>query len=109
MVLSTARLEMDHDEDGVGYIRESHYLKSDPYDRQQAVALLNVPSDRSRREGSVSSNVSDMDIPIYSSENLTTSANRPPHGVSVTNLVMFQLFIGNWHLQHMWCLILSFL
>lgn len=88
--MSSARLEMDHDEDGVGYVRESHYLKGDPYDRQQAMALLNVPSDRSRREGSISSNVSDLDIPIYSSENLTTSTRRPPHGVSFS--IYHQIF-----------------
>lgn len=74
---------MDHDDDGVGFVRESHYLKSVPFDKKEAMALLNVPSDRDRREGSISSNVSDLDIPIYSSENLTTSTRRPPTGVSI--------------------------
>nr|XP_023017429.1 solute carrier family 2, facilitated glucose transporter member 1-like isoform X1 [Leptinotarsa decemlineata]XP_023017430.1 solute carrier family 2, facilitated glucose transporter member 1-like isoform X1 [Leptinotarsa decemlineata] len=69
---------MDHDDDdGVGYIRESHYLKTPMSERQQAIALLQVPRDITR-EGSISSNVSDLDIPIYSSENLTTSPKRVP-------------------------------
>ncbi|KAG5882811.1 hypothetical protein JTB14_024568 [Gonioctena quinquepunctata] len=73
--------EMDHDDDdGVGYARESHYLKSPTVEGQQGIALLHVPRDGTR-EGSISSNVSDLDIPIYSSENLTTSSKRVPPGV----------------------------
>lgn len=73
---------MDHDEDeGVGFIRESHYLKSTDLDHQQARALLNVPTEL-RRDTSISSNVSDMDIPIYSSECLTTTPRKPTRGVS---------------------------
>lgn len=71
---------MDHDDDeGVGYISESHYLKSPSH--QQAMALLQIPS-RGGREGSISSSVSDMDVPIYSSENLTTRPSRPVESVS---------------------------
>lgn len=72
---------MDHDDDeGVGYISESHYLKSPSH--QQAMALLQIPS-RGGREGSISSSVSDMDVPIYSSENLTTRPSRPVESVSM--------------------------
>ncbi|CAG9823643.1 unnamed protein product [Phaedon cochleariae] len=69
------------DDDGIGYVRESHYLKSPSLDRQQAIALLQVPRGEGR-EGSISSSVSDLDVPIYSSENLTTSSKREPQGVS---------------------------
>ncbi|XP_057661172.1 solute carrier family 2, facilitated glucose transporter member 1-like isoform X2 [Diorhabda carinulata] len=72
---------MDHDDDeGVGFIRPSHYLKSPTIAEQQAMALLQVPKKTGDREGSISSSVSDLDIPIYSSENLTTSVRREPHG-----------------------------
>ncbi|XP_072376452.1 solute carrier family 2, facilitated glucose transporter member 1-like isoform X1 [Diabrotica undecimpunctata] len=71
---------MDHDDDeGVGFIRPSHYLKSPTIAEQQAMALLQIPK-KTDREGSISSNVSDMDIPIYSTEQLTTSLKREPHG-----------------------------
>lgn len=80
---------MDHDEDdGVGFIRPSHYLKSPTLAEQQAMSLLTVPGG-SDREGSISSNVSDMDIPIYSSENLTTSLRREPHGVSKNLVILY--------------------
>ncbi|EFA03486.1 hypothetical protein TcasGA2_TC013485 [Tribolium castaneum] len=69
------------DDDGVGYVAESHYLKSPTVAEQQAMALLQIPP-REGREGSISSNVSDMDVPIYSSENLTTSSRRPIQSVS---------------------------
>lgn len=74
---------MDQDDDeGVGFIAQSHFLRSPPtVAEQQAMALLQIPS-RDGREGSISSNVSDLDVPIYSSENLTTSSRRPVHGVS---------------------------
>lgn len=73
---------MDRDEDdGVGFVSQSHYLKSPTIAEQQAMALLQIPR-RDDREGSISSNVSDLDIPIYSSENLTTSSRKPVHSVS---------------------------
>lgn len=73
--------EMDRDDDeGVGFIAESHYLKSPTH--QQAMALLQVPSGRQARESSISSSVSDLDVPIYSSENLTTRSSRPVESVS---------------------------
>ena len=74
------------DDDGVGFVAESHYLKSPTVAEQQAMALLQIPK-REGREGSISSNVSDMDVPIYSSENLTTSPRRPVHSVSPGNVV----------------------
>ncbi|KAJ3653798.1 hypothetical protein Zmor_013031 [Zophobas morio] len=73
------------DDDGVGFVAESHYLKSPTVAEQQAMALLQIPK-REGREGSISSNVSDMDVPIYSSENLTTSPRRPVHSVSPGNV-----------------------
>lgn len=63
------------DEDGVGFVAESHYLKHPTIAQQQTMALLKVPS-RSGREGSVSSSISELDVPIYSSENLTTRIPR---------------------------------
>lgn len=75
---------MDNDDDeGVGFISESHFLKSPSGVHQQAMALLQVPSGRGAREASISSSVSDLDVPIYSSENLTTRSARPVEGVSV--------------------------
>ncbi|XP_018568459.1 solute carrier family 2, facilitated glucose transporter member 1 [Anoplophora glabripennis] len=72
---------MDHDDDeGVGFIRESHYLKSPTIEQQQAMALLQIPRRDNVREGSISSNVSDLDVPIYSSENLTTRPKREVPG-----------------------------
>ncbi|KAK9869887.1 hypothetical protein WA026_003607 [Henosepilachna vigintioctopunctata] len=59
------------DDDGVGFVAESHYLKSPSIAQQQAMALLQVPR-RDDRASSVSSNISDLDVPIYSSDNLTT-------------------------------------
>lgn len=83
-------LEMDHDDDdGVGFVRESHYLKNTDFDHQQARALLNVPE--MRRETSISSNVSDMDVPIYSSECLTTVPRKPTRGVSKTDCKQMHL------------------
>lgn len=74
---------MDNDDDeGVGYISESHFLKSPSGVHQQAMALLQLPSGRQGRESSISSSVSDLDVPIYSSENLTTRSSRPIEGVS---------------------------
>lgn len=71
---------MDHDDDEeVGFIAESHYLKSPTH--QQAMALLQVPP-RAGRTDSVSSSLSDLDVPIYSSENLTTRSARPVEAVS---------------------------
>lgn len=72
------------DDDGVGFIAKSHYLKSPTNDEQQAMALLQIPrnSGREGREASISSNVSDLDIPIYSSDNLTTSSRPYVSGVS---------------------------
>ncbi|CAH0557958.1 unnamed protein product [Brassicogethes aeneus] len=72
-------MDRDDDDDGVGYVRESHYLKSPTVAEQQAMSLLNIPG-RDGREGSISSNVSDLDVPIYSSENLTTSSRKPVKG-----------------------------
>lgn len=69
------------DDDGVGFVAESHYLKSPTVAEQQAMRLLQVPG-RTGREGSISSNVSDLDVPIYSSENLTTSPRREVPSVS---------------------------
>lgn len=78
---------MDHDDDeGVGYIAESHFLQSPTH--QQAMALLQVPSGRAGREPSISSSVSDLDVPIYSSENLTTRSARPVESVR-TNAFCF--------------------
>lgn len=75
---------MDHDDDeGVGFISESHYLKSPTIEEQQAMSLLQIPSGRGMsRGGSVSSNISDIDVPIYSTDNLTTRPSRAVHGVS---------------------------
>lgn len=85
---------MDHDDDeGVGFIRPSHYLKSPTIAEQQAMALLQVPKKSGEREGSISSSVSDLDIPIYSSENLTTSARREPEG-SFNLKLGFAIFAG---------------
>ncbi|XP_066251238.1 solute carrier family 2, facilitated glucose transporter member 3-like isoform X1 [Euwallacea similis] len=66
--------DMD-DDDGVGFVAESHYLKSPTVAEQQAMRLLQVPG-RDGRDGSLSSSVSDLDVPIYSSENLTTTPRR---------------------------------
>lgn len=71
------------DDDGVGFVAESHYLKSPSIVQQQAMALLQVPN-RQSREPSMSSNLSDLDVPIYSSENLTTQLPRRQFsGVSI--------------------------
>lgn len=72
----------NEDDEGVGYISESHFLRSPSGAHQQAMALLQVPSGRQGRESSISSSVSDLDVPIYSSENLTTRSSRPVEGVS---------------------------
>ena len=66
------RRAMDHDdEDGVGFTAASHYAKSED-DRQQAVSLLQPSAKRTEIKSSVmSSNVSDIDSPIYSTDNLT--------------------------------------
>lgn len=85
----SAPFEMDHDDDeGVGFIRESHYLKSPTIEQQQAMALLQIPRRDNIREGSISSNVSDLDVPIYSSENLTTRPRREVRGVCILFLVI---------------------
>lgn len=79
--------DMDHDDDdGVGFIRESHYLKSPTIEEQQAMALLQIPRRDNVREGSLSSNVSDLDVPIYSSENLTTRPRREVSGVRCSRI-----------------------
>lgn len=63
------RLDEDDDNDGVGYISNSHLLRPTTLeDRQQTIALLQVPSGRTRT-ASLSSSVSDIDN--YSTENLT--------------------------------------
>lgn len=69
---------MDQDEDeGVGFISQSHFAKSSSEDRQAAVTLLQPV------KGSLlSSNVNDIDIPIYSTDNLTGPRKLPPAGVS---------------------------
>ncbi|XP_044727642.1 solute carrier family 2, facilitated glucose transporter member 1-like isoform X3 [Chrysoperla carnea] len=70
------RLEND-DDDGVGYIAASHMLRpSSVDDQQQSIALLQVPRNSRVRHESISSSVSDIDVPIYSTDNLTT---RPPY------------------------------
>ncbi|ENN75244.1 hypothetical protein D910_06505 [Dendroctonus ponderosae] len=74
--------DMDRDDDdGVGFVAESHYLKSPTVAEQQAMRLLQVPTSPGR-EGSISSSVSDLDVPIYSSENLTTRPRREVPSVS---------------------------
>ncbi|XP_076270174.1 solute carrier family 2, facilitated glucose transporter member 1-like isoform X1 [Rhynchophorus ferrugineus] len=70
MSIPFSEMERD-DDDGVGYVAESHYLKSPTVAEQQAMRLLQVPG-MERQDSSISSNMSDMDVPIYSSENLTT-------------------------------------
>lgn len=67
------------DDDGVGFVSESHYLSPAA---KQAVPLLQVPP-RKSRESSVSSSIADMDVPIYSSDNLTTKPARVATGVSI--------------------------
>lgn len=57
------------DDDGVGYIADSHLLRPSPV-RQQEMALLKVPRTGSRSI-SVSSSVSDLEDPIYDNDNLT--------------------------------------
>lgn len=75
---------MDQDDDeGVGFISESHFLKSPSIEQQQAMSLLSLPGGRVSRDESVSSNISDIDIPIYSTETLTTRAGRPVGAVSL--------------------------
>ncbi|KAK9737763.1 hypothetical protein QE152_g10407 [Popillia japonica] len=73
-------LNMDHDDDeGVGFIAESHYAKSASEDRQAAVSLLQGPVKQSK--GSfLSSNVNDIDVPIYSTDNLTGPKRKPVTG-----------------------------
>lgn len=82
----TSYLNMDHDDDeGVGFIAESHYAKSASEDRQAAVSLLQGPVKQSK--GSfLSSNVNDIDVPIYSTDNLTGPKRKPVTGVSVVKL-----------------------
>lgn len=72
------------DDDGVGFVAESHYLTPSA---RQAVPLLQVPRRNMDRESSISSNVSEMDLPIYSSDTLTTRPNRAPSGVSTVKPV----------------------
>lgn len=57
------------DDDGVGYIADSHLLRPSPI-RQQEMALLKVPRTGSRSI-SVSSSVSDLEEPIYDNDNMT--------------------------------------
>lgn len=77
---------MDHDdEDGVGFIAASHYAKSED-DRQQAVSLLQPSAKRTEIKSKVmSSNVSDIDTPIYSTDNLTSTRKS---GVSCFGLTL---------------------
>ncbi|KAF5288912.1 hypothetical protein FQA39_LY03791 [Lamprigera yunnana] len=63
-------MEQDDDE-GVGYISESHFVKSIDYD--QAVPLLNLPSKGRER---ISTNVYELNIPIYAPDILTTKSHR---------------------------------
>ncbi|KAF7269621.1 hypothetical protein GWI33_017346 [Rhynchophorus ferrugineus] len=80
MSIPFSEMERD-DDDGVGYVAESHYLKSPTVAEQQAMRLLQVPG-MERQDSSISSNMSDMDVPIYSSENLTTRPIREVRSVS---------------------------
>lgn len=71
---------MDQDDDGVGYVAEGHYLKSTDEEHHQAMSLLQLPSDRNQRGASISSSITDIDAPIYSTDNLTRARE---HQVSV--------------------------
>ena len=57
------------DYDGVGYIEEDHPLR--PSMAAQSIALLQVPSDRSRHI-SVASSITDQDVPIFARERIYT-------------------------------------
>ncbi|GLV38604.1 Glucose transporter 1 [Carabus blaptoides fortunei] len=71
--LSKPDIMKREDDDGVGYIADSHLLRPSPL-RQQEMALLKVPRTGSRSI-SVSSSVSDLEEPIYDSENLSSRRN----------------------------------
>lgn len=75
---------MDHDEEeGVGFIAESHYAKAASEDRQAAVSLLQGPIRQSKGGSFLSSNVNDIDVPIYSTDNLTGPKRLPITSVSI--------------------------
>lgn len=69
------------DYDGVGYIEEDHPLR--PSMAAQSIALLQVPSDRSRHI-SVASSITDQDVPIFARERIYT-----PGRQQVNTLFMF--------------------
>lgn len=66
---------MDKDDDeAVGLFRPNHFLATPSREfegREREMNFLQVP-DRNMRGSSVSSNLSDMDAPIYCSDTLTT-------------------------------------
>lgn len=56
---------MDHDDDdGVGYIADTHLLRPSGAS-QTEMSLLHVPAKGTSRQGSFSSNISDLEEPIY--------------------------------------------
>lgn len=56
---------MDHDDDdGIGYIADTHLLRPSGAS-QTEMTLLHVPGKDVRRQGSFSSNISDLEEPIY--------------------------------------------
>lgn len=56
---------MDHDDDdGIGYIADTHLLRPSGAS-QTEMALLHVPGRDVSRQGSLSSNISDLEEPIY--------------------------------------------
>lgn len=60
------------EDDGIGYIEEDHPLRP-----QAAAALLQVPPGRGKsrsRQNSISSSVSDLDVPIYVREGVPSGS-----------------------------------
>lgn len=56
--------DMDDDDDGVGYIADTHLLRPSGAS-QTEMTLLTVPEKGTSRQGSFSSSVSDLEEPIY--------------------------------------------
>ncbi|RZF33918.1 hypothetical protein LSTR_LSTR012260 [Laodelphax striatellus] len=64
-------MERDSPDSDTGYIEEDHPLR--PQLAAQSIALLQIPSGRRSRNTSISSNVTDQDVPIYVREKPTYS------------------------------------
>lgn len=92
--------KLKNEDDGIGYIEEDHPLRP-----QAAAALLSVTPGRGKsrsRQNSMSSSVSDLDVPIYVREGTTSGRQH----VSVP-LFMFVRFVHASVLMGRWALVLA--